>query len=164
MIEDKFGATLDLIKDKQRKISFYEKELRALFESELKEDFNQFMVQLNTYQNSYYQYLEILGKYENAEKITPLDAFPGIHTVKSVADIESMAKDSKVMEELANKIKQSETSLEKREGDLISNAKQISSLLSSLLTLHGEVQEAFKQIMEQTDSVYDVGFLSRTNV
>lgn len=163
MIDEKFDATLALIKDKKRKISFYEKELKALFEMELKEDFNHFVEQLHNYQDSYYRYLELLGKYEKAEKITPLDTFPGIRTVKSMSDVSGMEADSMEMEKLAENIKQLESSLERREGDLIGNAKQVSQMLSSLLALHGEVQEAFKQIMERLDSVYDIGFLSRNS-
>ena len=163
MIDQKFNATLALIQDKKRKISFYEKELKTLFEVELKEDFSSFTEVLDNYHNDYYRYLELLGKYEGAERITPLDVFPGIRTVKSMADVDGMNQDSIEMEKLAQGIKQAEASLEKREGDLIKNAKQISTLLSSLLSLHGEVQEAYRQIMEQLDSVYDIGFLSRNS-
>lgn len=162
-MEQKFNATLELIQDKKRKISFYEKELKTLFEQELKDDFNNFTTLLGSYYENYHTYLGLLGKYEHAEKISPLDIFPGIRTVKSVADISSMAEDSKKMEEIAENIKQSESSLEKREGDLIKNIKQVNTSLSFLLALHGEVQEAYRQIMEQMDSVYDVGFLSRNS-
>jgi|LSQX01.3.fsa_nt_gb hypothetical protein len=162
-MEQKFNATLSLIQDKKRKIAFYEKELKDFFERELKDDFNNFSTILNGYYDNYGKYLELLGKYEHVEKISPLDVFPGIRTVKSVADISSMAQDSTEMEKIAGDIKQSEASLEKREGDLIKNIKHINTSLSTLLALHGEVQEAYRQIMEQMGSVYDVGFLSRNS-
>ena len=163
MINEKFDATLQLIQDKKRKISFYEKELKALFETELKEDFARFAEQLQAYHKNYHSYLELLSKYEKVEKITPLDIFPGIRTVKSMTNTAEMEEDSKTMEKLANDVKQLEATLERREGDLISNTKQVSQMISSLLSLHGEVQEAYRQIMEQLDSVYDIGFLSRNS-
>lgn len=161
MLNDKFDATLQLIKDKKRKSLFYEKEIRSYFENELKEDFDQFAKRMVQYYDEYYRYLELLGKYEHAEKITPLDVFPGIRTVKNTTDVQGLEADSIEMEKLARSIKEIESSLEKREGDLITNMKRSSQALASLLQTHGEIQESFRQMMEEMDSVYDIGFLSR---
>ena len=160
--KNKYEAIYQLIDSKNKKVEMYETNIKENFNSILKENFEEYSKRYIQYYDSYKEYLNILDSFENVEKVTPLEAFPGIRTIKSSTDLEAMKNNSIKMEKLARDIRDLALSLEKRESDLIADIKRTESFLFGYLASVKEIQEALTQIMEDKDSVYDIGFLSKT--
>ena len=129
----------------------------------LKEDLEGQVAAQQVIENGYIRYAEMLGKYQGNNSLSPLDVFPGIHTTSSLYDSEDMQKDTKEMTALANQIKQALTTIQKDEDFLVSDAKELVRNLTPYLKSSSDIRDALQELLEQLDSVYDVGMLAKNS-
>jgi hypothetical protein len=129
----------------------------------LKEDLQGQLESQQTIENGYIRYIELLGKYQGSNSVAPLDVFPGIHATSALYNSEDMQKDTQEMTALANQIKHALTTIKKDEDFLISDIKEVTRIVSPYLKASADIRDALAELIEELDSVYDVGMLAKNS-
>lgn len=114
-------------------------------------------------EQSFTKYLQLLSKYQDGRTLTPLDAFPGIRTTDTLYNSDEMTKDTTKMKELAGVVNDAAVIIENTESHIMNDLKRALELAQDYLGTSAAIDEAFYDVLEKLDSVYDVGMLAKNS-
>lgn len=118
----------------------------------------------SSYTSSYHKYLEDLGKVSLDTKPIPMDTFPGLAATGLSADeIQKNAVLQAEMKTLAQQIKESNNQINYYSSSLINQLKHVLGQVQEYLNSQDAIKDQLKEILEDMNSVYDVGFLKRNS-
>lgn len=126
-------------------------------------DMQKYLDAVSKYSSSFQEYLSLLFKYQDDKHKTPSDVFPGIKNISVVSNASEMKADADKMKSLAEDVKNSAAEIESLEHYIIMNIKNQYQKILMVIQERDAMQDILGKVMDELDSVYDVGFLSRNS-
>lgn len=108
------------------------------------------------------EYLNYLKDFNYSDEVTtPSDLFPGIRTVADTVDPEELNKKTETMKALATEIEESNKQVELLGPHTLQSMRKLFSVLSEVLIEENQIYDADIDILQDLDSIYDIGQIAR---
>ena len=108
------------------------------------------------------EYLNYLKDFNYSDAITtPSDLFPGIRTVADTVDPEELNKKTEAMKELATAIEEGNKQVELLGPHTLQSMRKLFSILSEVLIEENQIYDANLDILQDLDSIYDIGQIAK---
>ena len=108
------------------------------------------------------EYLNYLKDFNYSDEVTtPSDLFPGIRTVADTVDPEELNKKTETMKALATEIEEFNKQVELLGPHTLQSMRKLFSVLSEVLIEENQIYDADIDILQDLDSIYDIGQIAR---
>lgn len=129
----------------------------------LTSDINKYMQIVSTRDTKFKEYLNYLKDFNYSDEVTtPSDLFPGIRTVADTVDPDELNQKTETMKELARVVEEYNKQAELLGPHTLQSMRKLFGLLSEVLIEENQIYDASIDILQDLDSIYDIGQIARS--
>ena len=128
----------------------------------LASDISNYMKIVSERDSNFKEYLNYLKDFNYSDEITsPSDLFPGIRTVADTVDPEELNQKTENMKNLSLKVEEYNKQVELLGPHILQSMRKLFGLLSEVLIEENQIYDANIDILQDLDSIYDIGQIAR---
>lgn len=125
-------------------------------------DISNLVKTLETRDGSFSKYLDYLKDFNYSDAVTtPTDLFPGIRTISDTIDPEELNQKTQNMKELATTIEENHKRVEALGSHALQSLKKVFGILTELMIEENQIYDLDIDILQDLDSIYDIGQIAR---
>lgn len=156
-----FDEKLKTIQELREAIKDLEATIK-LYASKLPTSCSSLLASTEDRDSSFEAYIKNLDAFQFADQVTSLDQFPGVSSTPAAANPEEAAQKAEEMKKQAFAIQGSAKKIEAYGRNTISNTKKLLSLLAEYDLQANQIYELELDLVQELDSIYDIGNLSKS--
>lgn len=161
MEEKEFNQRLSLSDALLTQVTPLRQEALSIINS-LSSDITNYIQIVTSRDTKFKEYLNYLKDFNYSDEVTtPSDLFPGIRTVADTVDPEELNKKTETMKSLATSIEESNKQVELLGPHTLQSMRKLFSVLSEVLIEENQIYDADLDILQDLDSIYDIGQIAK---
>jgi len=125
-------------------------------------DINSLITAIRTRDDNFSEYLNYLKDFNYSDAVTtPTDLFPGIRTISDDFDPDELNQKTETMKTLATNIEESHKQVEATGNHALQSLKKVFGILTELMIEENQIYDLNLDILQDLDSIYDIGQIAR---